>query len=288
MEIRTLQYFLEVAEKKNITKAAESLHITQPTLSRQIQDLEDELGCQLFLRTTRHLELTEEGMLFRRRAQEITELANISTEELSKFSNQLEGTIRIGVGDFNAIKKLSSQIKKMQEKYPKITFQLTTTIAHDVEEGLSRGLLDFGMISTFANQDLYVSIPYYKEEWIAMVSQNNPLASNTQICPKDLLKEPLILPFGAKTSQSRIAQWFGYDFNQTNVIVESNLTATSAMLVSNNVGCAIVMEGSAKYWNESIVTKPLDPPIVSDISLIYRKGKTLSPVANIFLKEFIQ
>lgn len=195
MEIRVLRYFLAVVREESITKAAEALHITQPTLSRQLSQMEDEVGVRLFDRGTCKITLTNEGILLRRRAEEILQLVDTTERELVEQDEQVEGKISIGCGEIAAVRMLPELIRTFREKYTRVSFDIFTATADLVKEQMDKGLLDIGLLLEPVDMEKYDFIRLdMKENWVVLMRPDNPLAEKKYVTAEDLLPLPLILP----------------------------------------------------------------------------------------------
>ena len=223
MEIRILKYFLTVAREQNITRAAEALHITQPTLSRQIAALEEELGTPLFERNNKKITLTKEGILLKRRALEILELEEKTVEEIQSCRELVEGCVTIGCGEYEAVETLAEICTSFRSKYPKVQLHLHTATADVVRNCMTQGLVDIGLfMEPISTEGLdYVRLPG-QETWVVSMRPDDLLAQKTQITKEDLLNKPLILPERTNI-QSELANWFGKDYEHLNVAFVSNL-----------------------------------------------------------------
>lgn len=209
MELRVLKYFLAVAREENITKAAALLHLTQPTLSRQLMQLEEELGVQLFRRSRYHIELTEDGMLLRRRAQELVDLAEKTTREFTMRETELMGEIAIGAGETRSMSFLSRAMVSFRERYPKVTFRIFSATADDVKERLDTGLLDMGLLTEPVDVGRYAFCRMKeRDRWGVLVRLDSPLAGLDSVTPDDLEQVPLIIS-GRERVQRELANWFG-------------------------------------------------------------------------------
>ena len=204
MELRVLRYFLAVAREENITKAAALLHLTQPTLSRQLMQLEEELGVQLFHRSRYHIVLTDEGMLLRRRAQELVDLADKTAREFAARETELMGEIAIGAGESRSMTFLSQAIRTFRERYPKVTFRIFSAIADDVKERIEKGLLDMGLLTEPVDIGRYAFLRTpQKDRWGVLLPKEHPLAQKSAVTPNDLLGVPLFLA-AAKASATSL------------------------------------------------------------------------------------
>ena len=214
MALRVLQYFLAVAREQNISSAAESLHLSQPTLSTQLKALEEELGKQLLIRGTkgsRKVLLTEEGMLLRKRAEEILELVRMTEREISLSNEVIAGDVYIGTGESDMIRIFARAAKSIQEKYPDIHFHILSGNAAFVKDYLDRGLIDFGVVYSPVDTTVYSSIKVpIRDTWGVLMRKDSPLAQKDVIQPQDLWDKPLILS-AQKTDAWPMSSWFGQD-----------------------------------------------------------------------------
>ena len=286
MEIRVLRYFLTVVREESITKAAEVLHITQPTLSRQLAQLEDEVGVKLFNRGTRRITLTNEGILLRRRAEEILQLVDKTERELLEQEEQIEGKITIGCGEIAAVQTLADVFKEFNKKYPYVTFDLFTENADTVKEFMNKGLVDIGLLLEPIDIEKYDFIRLkMKENWVVLMPPDAPLAEKDSITAKELSKLPLILPRRLKI-RSELASWFGDYYKDLNVMFTSNFTTNGAIMVCRGLAYAITVEGAVPFWDKSkIIAKPLDPQLTATSVLAWRRGQPFSPAVTKFIEQ---
>lgn len=284
MEIRVLRYFLTVVREESITKAAEILHITQPTLSRQLAQMEEEVGVKLFHRGARRIELTNEGILLRRRAEEILQLVDKTEKELIEQEEQVEGKISIGCGEIAAVQVLPKLIKTFREKYPQVTFDIFTATADLVKEQMDKGLLDIGLLLEPVDMEKYDFIRLdVKEKWVVLMRPDSPLAEKEFVTAKDLSELPLILPRRMNV-QNELASWFGDYYDSLNVIFTSNLSTNSAIMVSNGLAYSLVIEGAVPFWDQSKVTyRPLSPSLTATSVLAWKRGQPFSLAASKFI-----
>ncbi len=275
MELRVLQYFLAVAREENITKAAALLHITQPTLSRQLMQMEEELGVKLFRRGKHNILLTEEGMLLRRRAQEIVDLAEKTAKELKHEEETVSGEISIGCGETQNMKPLSEMIASFRQKYPDVSFHIYTAIADDVKERLENGLLDMGLLlePVEISRYHYVRMPL-REKWQVLLRRDMELAEKHKITPDDLAGVPLIIA-KRQSVRNELENWFGYDKEKLHVVSTCNLSHhNQSIMVESGIGVALVMEFACNQ--NTLCLRPLDPEIKSGCVLVWKKNLTLS------------
>ncbi|MFS0560427.1 LysR family transcriptional regulator [Terribacillus sp. 179-K 1B1 HS] len=297
MELRVLRYFLTVAREGSITKAANFLHVTQPTLSRQLRDLEQILGKKLFIRSSHSISLTEEGILLKKRAEEIVYMVDKLETEFSSMKEMVSGDVYIGGGETDAIRHIAQIIKELQKKYPNIRYHLYSGNEEDVTDRLDRGILDFGILIEPADLSKYnhLNIPA-KDLWGVVMKKDSPLAAKDTITATDLLHLPLICSRQAMNrsySKNEIADWFGENLDKLNVVTTYNLAYNAAIMVEEGIGYAITLDKIANTSEESALCfKPLEPKIESGLSLVWRKHQVFSAAADIFLKavqaEFIR
>lgn len=284
MEIRVLRYFLTVVREESITKAAEVLHITQPTLSRQLSHLEEEVGVTLFTRGARKITLTNEGILLRRRAEEILQLVDKTEKELAEQDEQVEGKISIGCGEIASVQLLPKLFQSFREKYPQVSFDIFTATADLVKEQMEKGLLDMGLLLEPIDVEKYEYIRLKKkDQWVVLMRPEDPLAQKESITPQDLYSLPLILP--RRTSvQSELANWFGDSFDQLHVAFTSNLSTNGAIMVSSGLANSLVIEGSIPFLDQSKITsRPLSPPLTATSILAWRRGQPFSLATSKFI-----
>ena len=290
MEIRVLQYFLAAAREENITKAAALLHITQPTLSRQLMQMEEELGVKLFRRGKHNILLTEEGMLLRRRAQEIVDLAEKAAKELKHEEEAVSGEISIGCGETRNMKPLSEMMASFQQKYPDVSFNIYTAIADDVKERLENGILDMGLLlePVEISRYHYMRMPL-KEKWHVLMRRDSQLAGKQRITPDDLAEIPLII---AKRQSVRnvLENWFGHGREKLHVVSTCNISHyNQSVMVESGIGMALVMEFSCNQ--DTLCLRPLEPVLESGCVLVWKKNQALSPAMLKFIayaKEYLE
>lgn len=286
MDIRVLRYFLTVAKEQSFTKGAEQLHITQPTLSRQLAALEKELGTPLFIRSGRTITLTDEGILLKRRALEIIDLEERTIDEIRGTEELIDGTVNIGCGEFAAVETLAQICKTYKEKYPMVQIALHTATADTTYEMMSKGLLDIGLFLEPVNTEEmdYIRIRE-SDHWVVGMRPDDPLAAKTYIEKKDLLDKPLILP-ERHGVQSELANWFGKDFNNIQIAFTSNLGTNASVMAFHGLGYPISVEGAAKYWRRDlIVQRRLSPEIAASTVIAWRRNIPHSLAVNKFIEE---
>ena len=283
MEFRVLKYFLMVAREENITKAAALLHLTQPTLSRQLMQLEAELGVKLFHRSKHSIILTEDGMLLKRRAQEIVSLSDKTVQELSHKEDVLSGEIAIGCGETKNMLFLSEQIKKFRQKYPLVQFSIHSAIADDIKERIEKGVLDIGLLMEPVDVGKYefIRMPQ-KEKWGILARKDSELAAKESINPKDLTNVPLIM-VKRELVKSELASWFGDYYEGLQIAATYNLILNAASMVERGVGVALCFDLGAAFY-EDLCFIPLTPTLETGSVLVWKKNQTLGSATSQFMR----
>ena len=286
MELRVLRYFLTVAKEQSFTKAAEQLHITQPTLSRQLAALEEELGTLLFNRNGRNITLTNEGLLLKRRALEILDLEDKIVDEFRENDGVVEGVISIGCGEFAAVEILAEICERYKKKYPLVQISLHTGTADVIYEMMNKGLVDIGLFLEPVNTD---GLDYIRmqdsDHWVVGMRPDDPLAKKEYIRKEDLRGLPLILPERTGV-QSELANWFGKDFEKLNVAFVSNLGTNAGVMAIHGLGYPISIEGAPRYWREDLlVQKKLYPEIKTSTVIAWRRNIPYSRAIQLFIDE---
>ncbi|MDR4945988.1 LysR family transcriptional regulator [Neobacillus cucumis] len=290
MELRVLRYFLTVAREGSITGAADFLHVTQPTLSRQLKDLEQELGKKLFIRSSHSINLTDEGMLLRQRAEEIVEMVDKLEAEFHSMEETISGDVYIGGGETDAMKQIARVVKDLQLHYPTIRYHLYSGNEDDVTERLDKGLLDFGILIQPANISKYnyINIPA-KDVWGVVMRKDSPLAVKDTIQAADLVNVPLICSRQAMKqtfSKNEFADWFGEDFDKLNVVTTYNLAYNASLMVDEGIGYAITLDKIVNTSSDSnLCFRPLEPRLESGLNMVWKKNQVFSAAADLFLKE---
>lgn len=288
MEIRVLKYFLAVAREGTITGAANSLHLTQPTLTRQLQELEKELGQQLLIRGKHRITLTPEGMFLRKRAEEIVDMVEKTESEFHSINDILGGDIYIGSGETESMKYVAEVMQELRKLYPDIRFHLYSGNAEDVIEKLDKGLLDFGILIQPIDLSKYdhIALPD-KDIWGVIMRKDSPLALKKEIVLEDLVDVPLIASRQMSrkySAASGFLDWFGEKFDDLNIAATYNLVYNAAILVKAGIGYAITLDKLANTSDESnLCFRPLKPKLQSGLDIVWKKYQVFSPAAKIFL-----
>ena len=281
MELRVLKYFLMVAREENITKAAALLHLTQPTLSRQLMQLEEELGVKLFRRSKHSIILTEDGMLLKRRAQEILSLADKTKRDFLYKDENLEGVISIGSGEFRSTEYLAKIIAAFRKKYPNVKYEIYSGYANNIRDYIERGPLDIGLMSEPIDVCKYnfVNMPV-KEQWGVFVSGNSPLSEKESISPEDLIGMSIVTATG-DFNQSRIGKWLDDYKDQVEIVATTNLPYNNAVLAKENIGVMLSINLNCTYENLRFIR--LHPALEVSTALAWKKDQTFSAATSAFL-----
>lgn len=282
MELRLLEYFLTVVREENISRAAEVLHVTQPTLSRQMKELETELHTTLFIRGKR-LVLTDSGVMLRRRAEEIVSLVKKIDSEFRE-QEEISGVISVGSGGLKAAEVLPELIEHFRQRYPLVSFDLNTGTADHVKEKLEHGLLDFGILLEPVDIEKfdYIRLPT-KEIWGILISANHPLAQEKSITRKQLRKLPLIVT--SRTAlKSEFEEWLRCPVSELDIVATANLINNSAPLAERGIACVLTIEGATTMFDPArFAFRPLSPELSTTSVLAWKKLCPYSGAAGKFL-----
>ena len=285
MEIRVLRYFLEVAREGNITRSAAYLHISQPTLSRQLKELEEELGKKLFVRSNYSVKLTEEGMLLRKRAEDILDMVDKTTEEFKALDEINGGDIRIGCAESDGIKYVARAAKKLHRRYPNIRYHIYSSGTEAVNERLDRGLLDFAVIvqEVDLSRYNYLRLPV-QDAWGVLMRKDDPLAQRDTIQAGDLRNLPLIC--SRQALEEEMVKWFGDELEKLNIVATYDLMYNASILTREGLGYTIGFQNLVDTGADSeLCVRPLEPPLASPMYLIWKKYQVFTPVASLLLEE---
>lgn len=285
MDIRVLQYFLAVAREESITKAAEILRMTQPPLSRQLKDLEDELGKQLLIRGGKKVTLTEDGMLLRKRAEELVELMEKTKAELTSSNETINGEIYIGGGETDAISFFAEIAGNLQKKYPLIHYHIYSGDAAVVMEKLDKGLIDFGLLVGPVDVSKYDSMRLpISDTWGILMRKDSPLAEKTAICAEDLWDKPLIISHQAAASSDMTA-WLKQDVRKLNIVMTYDLIFNASLFVKKGVGYAITLDKIINTTGDSALCfRPLYPALEAGLCIVWKKYQVFSKASQEFLR----
>ena len=288
MEFRVLRYFLTVAREGSITAAANSLHLTQPTLSRQLQDLEKELGQKLLVRGKYKVSLTPEGMMLRKRAEEIVDMVEKTEADFHAIKDIVGGDIYIGCGETDSMRHIAHVMKELQNQYPEIKFHIYSGNAEDVTEKLDRGLLDFGILIQPIDLSKYdnITLPD-KDVWGVIARKDSPIAKKQAVTLRDLTGVPLLASRQMSrkySADSGFLDWFGEEFEKLNITATYNLVYNAAIMVDAGMGYAVTLDKLVNTTgNSNLCFKPLSPKLESGLDIVWKKYQVFSPAAKLFL-----
>lgn len=290
MEIRVLKYFLATVKIGTITGAAKYLHLTQPTLSRQLMDLEKKLGQTLFIRSNHTISLTPEGLLLKKRAEEIIDMVEKTENEFSSLTEDISGEIYIGSGETDAIASISDIIEQIHKTYPKIIFHLYSGILEDVVERIDKGLLDFGIIMAPCDYTKYNSVTLpEKDLWGIVMRKDSPLAVNKTVKLTDLEDKPLILSKRALKGHNNdnfFYKWFNEKRDELDIIATHNLFYNSSILARQGIGYVFTLNNMLNKDNDDCLCfRPIEPEFEVKWDVIWKKYQVFSPAAKLFLEK---
>ena len=277
-----MQYFLAVTREGNISAAAQSLNLSQPSLSRQLKDLEDELGAKLFIRGNRHIELTEEGLILRKRAGEIIQLVELTESEISEVKNNISGTLSIGAGESLSMHRITGVFRRLKENYPDIRLNVVSGDTEDLQDRLDRGLLDFALIFTDFDRNAYHHLTLEEKEIFGVIMRrDDALAEKEYITVKDLYDKPLIV-----SRANGLDIFSGSQARKLQVAATYNLLYNASLMVEDGIGVAISFDGLVDTSeNSSLCFRPLYPEISVSPSLIWKRHQKLSIISQLFIKQ---
>lgn len=287
MEIRVLRYFLAVAQEGSVTRAARALHLTQPTLSRQIRELEEELGQTLFSRGGRELSLTREVLLLRQRAEEIVGLAEITEKEFRSLGEKtVSGDLSIGCGESKALSFVTDALKVLQDEHPLIIPHFFSGNGEIVMDRLDKGLLDFAVLMGAENTERYSSLPLPNHDtWGLLMDKDDPMAQKKAITAEDLLDIPLILS-SQSLSRDELSGWLGFPMSRLHIAATYTLLFNGSLMVRSGLGYALCFDHIAPSGKDSpFAFCPLSPLLTSPLSLVWKKHQILSAPAEAFLAK---
>ena len=288
MDIRVLRYFLVVAREESFSRAADALYLSQPTLSRQIREMEEELGVQLLTRTNRNVRLTQAGMRLRQRAQEIVDLMDKTRDEFAHREDEISGDIAIGCGETQIMRQVARVMIPLQREHPGIRFRLYSANADEVTEKLERGLLDFGLMIEPFNMKQYESMLLPDEDTFGfLLRRDHPLAKKAELTIADVEGEPLLIPSqGSAVSVNLPAGIFGLEPGRARVVCQYNLLFNAAIMVEEGMGIALCLDRLADTSEHSGLTfRPLTPRRQYRFRFVWKKYQVFTPAADLFLKR---
>lgn len=286
MELRTLRYFLAAAEEENITRAADILHVTQPTLSRQIMDLEKELGATLMLRGKNGLTLTDDGIFFRQRAEEIVELADRLEQTFVERNADISGLITIGASEAVGSRLFAKLIKQFSDQYPLVQFHLYNEMADNIKDRLDKGLVDVGLLLEPVDTVKYDFVRLsQKETWGILMRDDHPLAKREAIALDEIVEYPLILPLRERVRRE-ILNWLKRDEKDLTIPLSYTLLSNAALMVEAGLGCAFCLDGAlAIHSSPQLRFVPIAPEHTTRSVLVWKKNHLFSPATSLFIQE---
>ena len=285
MELRVLKYFLTVADEGNITRAADILHVTQPTLSRQLIELEDELGTALLIRGKRSVTLTDEGFLFKQQAEMIVELSDELEHIFKDKKDVVCGTIRIGASEAVGCRALALYMKEFREKYPDVQFDLYNGMADNIKEMLERGLLDLGLVLEPVDTAKfeYVRLPQ-KENWGLLLRKDHELAEKETLTVEEIRQYPLIMP-GRENAKNEVLHWLQCEESHLNIPAYYNLLSNAALLVEAGMGCAVCLDGALSiHADPDLCFRQILPEHTTRSVILWKKNHLFSQAASLFVQ----
>lgn len=283
MDIRVLEYFLTVAREQSISGAADYLHLTQPTLSRQLKDLENELGKQLFIRGNRKIVLTDDGILLRKRAEEIVDLVHKAENEVRTSDKQVSGDVYIGAGETDGVRFLVKTAKDVQTKHPDIHYHITSGDGLDVLYNLNKGIIDFALVLSDIDTKSYdyIKLPAY-DKWGVLMRKDSELADREYITPEDLFDIPLIVS-RQSYKRNEFKDWFKGRFQSLNIIATYNLIYNASLMVDEGLGYALTLENLVNTSNTNMKFIPLKPQLTVEMYFVWKKYQVFSKAAQLFI-----
>lgn len=285
MELRVLKYFLTVADEGNITRAADILHVTQPTLSRQLIELEDELGTALLIRGKRSVTLTDEGFLFKQQAEMIVELSDKLEHTFKDKEDVVCGTIRIGASEAVGCRALALYMKEFREKYPDVQFDLYNGMADNIKEMLERGLLDLGLVLEPVDTAKfeYVRLPQ-KETWGLLLRKDHKLAEKETLTVEEIRQYPLIMP-GRENAKEEVLHWMQCEERHLDIPAFYNLLSNAALLVEAGMGCAVCLDGALSiHADPNLCFRKILPEYTTRSVILWKKNHLFSQAASLFVQ----
>lgn len=285
MELRTLSYFLTTAREGNITRAADILHMTQPTLSRQLMELERELGTTLLVRGKRALTLTDDGLLLRQRAEELLALADKTEQEFAGRRDTISGVVTLGASEAKGSLLLAKYMKAFSQQYPLVKFDIYNMMADNIREHIAKGLVDIGLVLEPVDTSKYdfLRLPG-KETWGVLFHQDDPLSQKDHVSAQEIRDRALFLP-KRPNARSEVLNWMDCDESQLNILVSYDLLSNVALLVEEGMGCAVCLDGALSIRHSpKLRFVPLWPEHTTRSVLIWKKNHLFNPASSLFLQ----
>lgn len=286
MDIRILRYFLAVAREESISHAAKALHVSQPTLSRQLADLETELGTTLFIRGNRRISLTEEGHFLVKKAKEIVALVDKTEANFKQPLGAITGEVTIGGGETEAMELIGKSLRSLLSEHPDIRFHLYSGNADDLMEKLDSGLLDFGVVIEPTNKQKYEFLHRpATDTWGVLMRRDSPLADQPSITPEHLADKPLLIS-RQSTVDNALTGWFGRDIQDLRIAGTYNLLFNASIMVKEGIGYALCLDKIIQTpVDGELIFRPLEPGLHAGLNLIWKKNQVFSAAAGRFLEH---
>lgn len=285
MEIRTLRYFLAVAREENMTRAADLLHVTQPTLSKQLKALEEDLGKKLFVRHSFSIELTDEGVLLKARAEDLVRMADKIEQEFVSLDDITGGDLYLGLAESEQIRYLAREIRTLKNQLPNLHYHITSGDTEQVIEKLNKGILDFAVLAETPDPARYESIPFpVNDVWGLVVREDSPLAKKKKIRVKDLYGLPLFC--SEQSWRNEIPVWAKENMDKLTLEGSFRLSYNASMFVKEGLGCLLTFKGLIDTSESSgLVFRPLDPLCETVLYLTWNRYQSFTPAAERFLSQ---
>ena len=292
MELRVLKYFLIVAQEENFTRAAEKLHLSQPTLSRQLRDLEEEYGKQLLIRGARHVTLTQDGLLLRKRAEEILSLVAKTESELLSTEDAISGEIRIGAGESINFQLIMQAAAEFRQKHPAIRFHIITGDGSSNLYMLDRGLIDFAYDYGRHDPNRYqeLALPVH-DRWGVLLRKDDALAQNQAIRASDLWLKPLIISrqvLNDTTHGEALLQWLAKQQEELTIAGSYNLIFNASLMVEAGLGYALAFTDIINTQGSGLCFRPLEPPVYTQPNIFWNRNQFFSPASKLFLDLLLE
>ena len=285
MDIKALRYFLAVAREENMTKAAEQIHVSQPTLSKQLKALEEELGKQLFIRHAFHIELTDEGQLLRKRAEDLVAMADKIQDEFSSMDDITGGDLYFGLAESYQIRVLAREIKRFKTLYPNLRYHITSGGSEQVLERLDKGILDFAVLVETPDYKKYNVIEFPEtDKWVAVMHKDHPLAKKETITVDDLINIPLFC--SNQSWNADIPRWAGDQMKQLQLEGSFQLSYNGAVFAAEQLGVLLTFDKLVNTGEDSgLISRPLSPVLENKMYFVWKKYQIFSPIAEKFITE---
>lgn len=285
IETRHLYYFLAVAREQNITRAAEALHLTQPTLSKQLMDLEQQLGKQLFIRGKRKITLTDEGTFFRSKAKEMIDLMEKTEAAFSEPDTAIGGDIYLGCGETAVMEHIADIFKQIHTEYPEIRFHTYSADADSILERLDKGLLDIGLLLGPVRNEKYDYINIHeKDKFGLLMVEDSPLANQELIQIEQIKDLPLICSRQTLSGHQQL-EWFGIDYSSLNIVATYNLIYNATFMVEKGIGYALCLDNLVNTAGRNLIFRPIVPELSLDLYFVTKKYETFSPAVKLFIEK---